>query len=737
MAQRDDIIPSSSTRLIVPCTILFVLLSVAVVRSPALISSSGVGSMVIVVAPLILATYALTIIVMAGRGGIDLSIGPLIGFINVGLIKAVEFGYLESPIAVFLYAMIVGVVYQLLMGLIIVYVRVQPIIVSLSGYLALVGLNLLIFPRPGGIAPEWMQTWGSGTSILSPVLFIVIVATIAWYLVAQTAFFSHLRLMGSDERAAYSSGVNVNIVRLGAHCIGGVFAGLAAICFTALISSGDPTQGTTFTLMAVTALVLGGANLSGGRGGAIGSLLGALNIYLITYLLATFDLGTMQSYVTDLSYGSMLVISLLISIAIPQIQLVTRYLSPSVFFAVLATIGGGIVLHATIDAPVRLAAAFAEEPVVPETGAVALSAGTVFILVIIGIVAFAYLVRLLVRKPGIATVALAAVILVVAAGLTFHSRGIARDAAPDRASVSLLTGSGFDYFSMEGEPRITESGEITSPVISFAYGVLLSLGVILLVSIIILLNLRDAKMLPPETLRLILLGAIGLAVLALVSILAAAGSEDSSLFGVEGLTVVAVAAGLFVLMWSPMQFRVGNIANAYILTAGLLAFGSLYFSPLEGANLRASDEVGRVAPFEFRKPVKAGYDFTVRPPVAELAEVKGALPVANVAGPAANFIQISYSILLILALHLALWAAMTGRKLRDAVPFGHTIVGSILAWTALFCAAGAALANILVVLVVATVTAPLVWWLFDSYGSTPKRQRKQYFMTDFTEGALP
>ena len=76
--------------------------------------------------------------------------------------------------------------------------------------------------------------------------------------------------MGSDEKSAYTSGVRIYLVRIGAHIIGGVYAALAAIAFTGLIGSGDPTQGTTYTLMAVTALVLGGSSLIGGRGGAFG-----------------------------------------------------------------------------------------------------------------------------------------------------------------------------------------------------------------------------------------------------------------------------------------------------------------------------------------------------------------------------------------------------------------------------------------------------------------------------------
>ena len=78
-------------------------------------------------------------------------------------------GSSTSPIAVFAYALAAGVAYQVVFGLIVIWVRVQPIIVSLSGFLALSGINLVILPRPGGAAPEWMSGWGAGTSIFAPV----------------------------------------------------------------------------------------------------------------------------------------------------------------------------------------------------------------------------------------------------------------------------------------------------------------------------------------------------------------------------------------------------------------------------------------------------------------------------------------------------------------------------------------------------------------------------------------
>jgi len=351
----------SSPHLLMPMTLLFALLIIAVLRSPNLVTNAGLGSAVIVAGPLILATYALMSTVVAGRGTVDLAIGPLISFINVTLIQLVAAGALGSPIVTFVYAVAVGMAYQLLMALIVIYIRVQPIIVSLSGYLALSGINLVILPRPGGVAPDWMASWGAGTSVFSPVMVVLILASVAWLLMTRTAFFTHLRLMGSDERAAYTSGIPITVVRIGAHLICGFFAGLSAICFTALIGSGDPGQGTTYTLISVTALVLGGASLGGGRASIAGSLIGAVDLYLITYVLSTFSFGGIQSFVTDLCYGAILVASLLLTLTLPVIQRTLGNFSSLLYFVVLAIVALGVVLHstfpyATLGAPAATAA---------------------------------------------------------------------------------------------------------------------------------------------------------------------------------------------------------------------------------------------------------------------------------------------------------------------------------------------------------------------------------------------
>ncbi len=336
---------SASAYLLVPILLISALTATAVIRGPNLVSVPGLGSAINVAAPLILATYALMVLAVAGRGTVDLAIGPLMAFINVVVVRLATEGWLTSPIATFIVALGLGMMYQFLFALVVIYVRVQPIIVALSGFLALTGINLVILPRPGGIAPPFMADWGAGTSIFSPVLLILAVATAGWYIFTATSFYSNLRMMGYDERAAWTSGVKTDTVRIGAHLIAGIYAGLGAICYTALISSGDPSRGQGVTLTAVTALVLGGVALSGGRGGAASALLGAVSIWLIGYVLATFNFGAIQAFMTQMVYGLILVLSLLLTLLVPLISRYVSFVSPGGAFVVLGIIVTGIMIQ--------------------------------------------------------------------------------------------------------------------------------------------------------------------------------------------------------------------------------------------------------------------------------------------------------------------------------------------------------------------------------------------------------
>ena len=568
LIKKQESNSGASTYLIVPIVIFFLLLIFAVIRGPYMVSSTGFGGLIIVVAPLILATYALTVIVMAGRAGVDLSIGPLIGFINVGMIQLIGLGLIESPIAIFLYAIGVGIAYQVLMALIIVFVRVQPIIVSLSGYLSLVGLNLIIMPRPSGLAPDWMYSWGAGTTIFSPVLVILIVATAGWYLLAQTAFWGNLKMMGSDERATYTSGVNINMVRIGAHVIGGIYAGLAAITFTSLISSGDPSQGTTYTLMAVTALVLGGANLAGGRGSAFGALLGSLNIFLITFALSTFNFGKMQSFVTDFSYGLMLVVSLLISIAIPFLQKRARGLSPSLVFLVMGIVSLGVMVSVSMDKSfgVKRYKAFVAA-VEQET----MSAGTIMFLIIIGVALTAYIIKVAFKHISGPMIGLMIVVIIATFGLIFN---------PDSTSEVVFSPAMIDYsimiFSME---EISSSSSFLSinALSKTTYLLIGLVGVVLLSSLIILTMLPGIKTSIKRLAMIMCIAIVPVIAIGAVFFQDADKGYLTSSFSGEVFAILMVSALLFTITIPLVQTKIKNINNIFIGAISIIFLIVMYF----------------------------------------------------------------------------------------------------------------------------------------------------------------
>ena len=700
LIKKQESNSGASTYLIVPIVIFFLLLIFAVIRGPYLVSSTGFGGLIIVVAPLILATYALTVIVMAGRAGVDLSIGPLIGFINVGMIQLIGLGLIESPIAIFLYAIGVGIAYQVLMALIIVFVRVQPIIVSLSGYLSLVGLNLIIMPRPSGLAPDWMYSWGAGTTIFSPVLVILIVATAGWYLLAQTAFWGNLKMMGSDERATYTSGVNINMVRIGAHVIGGIYAGLAAITFTSLISSGDPSQGTTYTLMAVTALVLGGANLAGGRGSAFGALLGSLNIFLITFALSTFNFGKMQSFVTDFSYGLMLVVSLLISIAIPFLQKRARGLSPSLVFLVMGIVSLGVMVSVSMDKSfgVKRYKAFVAA-VEQET----MSAGTIMFLIIIGVALTAYIIKVAFKHISGPMIGLMIVVIISAFGLIFN---------PDSTSEVVFSPAMIDYsimiFSME---EISSSSSFLSiNALSKTTYLLISLvGVVLLSSLIILTMLPGIKTSIKRLAMIMCIAIVPVIAIGAIFFQDANKGYLTSTFSGEVFAILMVSALLFTITIPLVHTKIKNINNIFIGAISITFLIVMYF--FIGNSMGPTDpNIG----------VLTNYSIPIIPTGIESLPVKLIEYMAPIrmnvdASGMALITEIAYIAIIIILLQVFLRIAMGETSFDSFWKYWYIAAFAILAWGSLFYAIGVPVWKLIVIIGITIISAPNVMHIISTY----------------------
>lgn len=286
--------------------LLVVLLAINLILNPARFHPAAWGTLIGLAAPLIGAAAASAPVIMAGRGGIDISVGPLMGFVNAIVIQALFLkAGISSPSIILPAALLVGAAVGGANGFMATVLRIQPIVATLGTYLILAGVTLTILPAPVGPAPAWLKSLAGPLSILP-----LAVIFFAWWLVRQTPYYDQLMAVGSDDRAAYTAGVPVTKVRFIAYVMTGMLAAVAGLMLTALIGSADPNIGPTYTLIAIAAVALGGVSLAGGKGGLVGAAIGAIDIFLLQSLLTAFNVST---YVLQVAYGTILVAAVMLT----------------------------------------------------------------------------------------------------------------------------------------------------------------------------------------------------------------------------------------------------------------------------------------------------------------------------------------------------------------------------------------------------------------------------------------
>jgi ribose transport system ATP-binding protein len=232
-------------------------------------------------------------------GGIDLSVGPLAGFLVVVSSFFINDGRPLPTVVLGLLLMIaVAAVTGLVNGSLIRYAKFTPIAATLAMYIALGGLALLLRPEQGGFISQGFQDAVNRSVGPIPLAFLVLVA-----LTAVMELFLRLRrwgwklrAVGSEESAARSIGINTDRTVIAGYVLTGLCVFLGALMLMGQYGIGDPAQGSTYTLSSITAVVLGGTSLMGGRGTFVGPLLGALLLQQTLNATVFLDLGTVYQY---------------------------------------------------------------------------------------------------------------------------------------------------------------------------------------------------------------------------------------------------------------------------------------------------------------------------------------------------------------------------------------------------------------------------------------------------------
>jgi ribose transport system permease protein len=245
-------------------------------------------------------------------GGIDLSVGSILAVSSV-LAAMIMTGGHGAVLAVAV-AILAGAAMGSLNGVVIAKGKVAPFIATLGMMTLLRGLALVFANGSpiSGFSSNFFATLGDGyVARLIPVPVVLMLAMFAvfWFVLGRTVFGRHVYATGGNAEAAKLSGVNTDRVQILVYTVSGAMAALAGVVLTSRLDSAQPTAGAGYELDAITAVVLGGTSLAGGRGWICGTLVGAL---LIGVLNNGLNLMGVSAFYQQVVKGSVILLAVLL-----------------------------------------------------------------------------------------------------------------------------------------------------------------------------------------------------------------------------------------------------------------------------------------------------------------------------------------------------------------------------------------------------------------------------------------
>lgn len=294
--------------LIIACAVFVLLFLFVGMITPGTFSYFEFSFMSAGGATLALAAMGQTVVVLTG--GFDLSTGAVVSLVNVVLASAMAATPM-SEVGFFFLALALGAAVGAFNGFFVAVVRMQSIVVTLAAMFILQGITLLIMEKPGGqIAPAFTAffTGAAIPNVLPAPVVVLAIAAVVWLLIKHSRFGVALYAVGSDAEAAFASGIRTRRVTFGAYVLSGLFYGAAGAFISAQTGSADPLVGRPMLLEVFVAVVLGGTLLGGGRGGCIGSIVGAYILMIVVNILLVLNVS---AYFSSVAEGVILLLAVL------------------------------------------------------------------------------------------------------------------------------------------------------------------------------------------------------------------------------------------------------------------------------------------------------------------------------------------------------------------------------------------------------------------------------------------
>ena len=262
--------------------LLAVLLALTKIIQPGF-GASGIESLARAALPFGFATAGMAVVIIAG--GIDLSVASMIAVCAVTTAVLME---RMAGVPALIIVLLAGAAMGAINGALIILTKVPDIVVTLAMLFVWEGVALLILSSPGGATANWLEGAIRGSFIFSwlpkAFLIIAIVSALLWGPLQRTKMGLSIYAIGSDELAAFRSGISIGRTKVAAYAICGLFCAFGGLSLAALTGIGEPVPG-PYLMASIAAVVLGGVVLGGGKGGLWGPLIAVFVLRIIRTLL--------------------------------------------------------------------------------------------------------------------------------------------------------------------------------------------------------------------------------------------------------------------------------------------------------------------------------------------------------------------------------------------------------------------------------------------------------------------
>lgn len=288
--------------------VVFVLLfAVSCMLSDRFLQTSNLFNILRQISMFGILSVGMTFVIVSG--GIDLSVGSIIALVCVITANMVND---HGIIPAILVALLVGALVGLINGVGIAYGKLQPFIMTLGTmYMASGAASIYTNGTPISIKGNFSKIGNSMlfNTIPLPAIYFIVILIAAYLVMRNTRFGRHVYSIGSNKEATRLAGVDVKKVTLSVYILSGVLASVTGIIFAAQMASGSPVAGEGYEMNAITAAVVGGTSMSGGKGNLLGTFLGAVIMGILSNIM---NLCGVSSYWQTVLTGLILVVAILV-----------------------------------------------------------------------------------------------------------------------------------------------------------------------------------------------------------------------------------------------------------------------------------------------------------------------------------------------------------------------------------------------------------------------------------------